>query len=186
MTTSEWVAAPQVSDAAVTRATGRNWAAWVALLDAWGARERSHAEIARHVAEAHGVAGWWAQAVTVGYERIRGLRAVNERPDGWSMNVSRTVPLPAAAQFALWVDDGKRAAWLGEGVLTARTANAPKSARFDVAEGGILAVHIVDKGERSAAQLQLNGIASEAELAERKAQWKSRLDALVACVRNEA
>jgi hypothetical protein len=187
MTTREWVAEPQMRDEAVLKATGRGWDAWVALLDAWGATQRTHTEIARHVAGAHGVDGWWAQAVTVGYERIRGMRAVNERPDGYSMNASRTVPVPVGELFALWTDDARRAAWLGEGVLRLRTASEPKSARFDVLDGGgILAATFIDKGGKSAVQLQLNGIADEAALAARKAAWKTRLDALAAYIRSGA
>ena len=174
----ERVAEPQMTDAAIARGTGRGWAAWVETLDAWGAREQDHAAIARHIHEAHGIDGWWAQAITVGYERIRGLRRTNERPDGFSMNASKTVPVPVETLFDLFVDDARRAAWLGDGVLVVRTAKPPKSARFDVAEGGILAAHFLDKGEKAAVQLQLNGIASEAELAERKDQWKTRLAAL--------
>lgn len=180
MTTSsaDRVVDPQMSDEAIARGTGRDWNAWTEALDAWGARDRDHAAIARHVEQEHGIDGWWAQAGTVDYERIRGLRKINERPDGFSMNASKTVPVPVEALFDLFVDDAKRADWLGDGVLVVRTAKAPKSARFDVTEGGILAVHFLEKGEKSAVQLQLNGIISEAELAERKARWKTRLTAL--------
>jgi hypothetical protein len=178
-TRTEHAAAPQMGDAAIAKGTGRDWAAWVEILDAWGGRQRAHAEIARHVADDHGIDGWWAQAVTVGYERIVGLRGANERPDGYSMNASKTLPVPIGELFALWVDEAMRAAWLGEGVLRLRTSVPGKSARFDVLdEGGILAATFVAKGERSAVQLQLNGIPDEATLAERKATWKARLAAL--------
>jgi hypothetical protein len=174
-----WVTAPQMSDEAIRKGTGRDWRAWVDELDAWGARERNHTDIARHVAEDHGLDGWWAQAVTVGYERIRGLRKASERPDGYSMNASKTVPVPVGELFALFVDDDKRGAWLGDDVLRLRTASAPKSARFDlIGGGGILAAVFVDKGDRSAVQLQLNGIDSEGALAAHKATWKARLDRL--------
>ena len=178
-TRTERAAEPQMSDAAIAKGTGRDWDAWVALLDAWGGRRRTHAEIARHVAEEHGIDGWWAQAVAVGYERIAGLRGANQRPDGYSMNASKTVPIPVGELFDLFVDDGKRAEWLGEGVLRLRTQSDPKSARFDVlAGGGILAATFVDKGAKSAVQLQLNGLPNEATLADRKALWKSRLNDL--------
>jgi hypothetical protein len=56
------VAAPEpepvmpVPDEAVARETGRTWAEWLAILDAWGAAERSHTEIARYVHGEHGPA----------------------------------------------------------------------------------------------------------------------------------
>lgn len=179
MTTNDWVAKPHMSDDAVVHATGRSWGQWVDVLDAWGAMERPHAEIARHVAEEHGVDGWWAQSVTVGYERIRGRRKANERPDGFSMSVSKTLPVPVSELFDWFIDGARRVEWLGADLLRVRTASPLKSGRFDVADGsGILAAYFTDRGERSSVQLQLNGLPDEATLQARKRQWKSRLDAL--------
>ena len=61
-----FVADPGMSDETLVEKTGKSWAEWVELLDAWGARERPHREIAAHLVEEHGVPGWWAQTVTVG------------------------------------------------------------------------------------------------------------------------
>ncbi len=180
-TRTDRAAEPQMRDDTIAKGTGRDWDGWVALLDAWGGRDRTHAEIARHVEAEHGLDGWWAQAVTVGYERIAGLRGANQRPDGYSMNASKTVSAPVAALFELFADDGKRAAWLGEGVLRLRTSVPARSARFDVVDedgDGILAATFIDKGAKSAVQLQLNGLPDEATLAARKATWKSRLSVL--------
>ena len=41
-----------------------------------------HKEIARYVREKFAVSGWWAQTITVGYERIRGLREKGQRRSG--------------------------------------------------------------------------------------------------------
>jgi hypothetical protein len=174
--TRNWVSNPQVSDEAVASATGRGWSEWIELLDAWGARERSHAAIARHLTDELAVDGWWAQSVTVGYERIRGKRKTNQRPDGYSMNASKTVPVPVTELFDWFIDGRKRVAWLGEDVLRVRTANSPRSGRFDIVDGGgILAAHFIDKGEKSTVQLQLNAIESEEVLEEQKRLWRSRL-----------
>jgi hypothetical protein len=59
-----------MSDVAVKKATGRDWAAWVKVLDAAGATSKPHREIVKIV----NAGSWWSQMVTVGYERIRGLR----------------------------------------------------------------------------------------------------------------
>jgi hypothetical protein len=93
------VADPGMSDASVQRGSGRTWDEWFAILDTWGASRRKHPEIARFLSERHGVPGWWAQTVTVGYERARGMRAPNERPDGFTTSVSKTLPVPAEAWF---------------------------------------------------------------------------------------
>ncbi len=74
---------PGMSDAAIRGGTGRGWDEWLALLDAWGGTSKTHPEIATFLNEVHGVDGWWAQGVTVGYERARGMRAVGQLPDGY-------------------------------------------------------------------------------------------------------
>src|SRR5437868_148338 len=63
-----------MSDASVKKATGCTWNAWVKALDKMGAKEKPHRDIAAMVAS-FGTPNWWTQTVTVGYERIRGLRA---------------------------------------------------------------------------------------------------------------
>jgi hypothetical protein len=70
-----------VSDATVRKNTGRSWAEWFAILDAWDAPSQGHTRSARHLVEMHGVSGWWAQTVTVRYEWERGLRYETVVPD---------------------------------------------------------------------------------------------------------
>jgi hypothetical protein len=84
----------RTSDEALARNTGRPWGEWFAILDAWRATEKTHTEIARHLSEEHGVPGWWAQTVTVGYEQARGLCEKHQRPEGFSVGVSKTVGVP--------------------------------------------------------------------------------------------
>src|SRR3982751_1111132 len=67
-----------MTDAAVKKATGRNWAQWVRLLDAEKSAQKPHREIAKSVSSI-GTPDWWSQMVTVGYERIRGLRDRGQR-----------------------------------------------------------------------------------------------------------
>ena len=62
----------RVSDAAIKKSTGKTWDEWFPILDAWGAREKTHTEIARYVSEEHGVPGWWSQSVTVATSRRAG------------------------------------------------------------------------------------------------------------------
>ncbi len=68
------VASAGMSDDAVKAATGRDWAHWRRHLDAAGAAELAHIDIARLLYN-DGVPGWWSQMVTVGYERKIGKRA---------------------------------------------------------------------------------------------------------------
>ena len=171
------VAEPGVSDAAVQRATGKRWDEWFALLDAWQGTTHNHTEIARHVYETYGIDGWWAQSVTVGYERARGMRALHERPDGFSGNARKTFPVSVERLFAAFVEPDERERWL-EGIeLRNRTSQANTSARFDVLpENGRLAVTFVAKGpDKSAAQLQQERLADANEVVRWKALWQEQL-----------
>jgi hypothetical protein len=128
------IAGPEES-AATEQATGRSNEQWFALLDEWGAAERTHAEIARWLADQEGVSNWWSQMVTVAYEQVRGRRLPHERPDGFTITASKTVAVPVADLFAAVSDDTRRARWLPDARLRLRTSTAPKSARYDWEDG---------------------------------------------------
>ncbi len=165
-----------MSDEAIRRGTGRAWDEWLALLDGWGATERMHPEIARHLVEEHGLGGWWAQSVTVGYERARGMRASHERPDGYSVNASKTFPVPVDRLYAAVVDEAVRDRWLEPGTLRFRTAQPNRSARFDVADGTRLHVYFVAKGEAKAtAQFQHEKLPGPEDVDTRRTFWRERL-----------
>jgi hypothetical protein len=174
------VAEPGVSDAAVQRATGKSWDEWFALLDAWDGTTHGHAEIARYLYETYDIDGWWAQGVTVGYERARGMRALHERPDGFSMNASKTVPVPIERLFAAFLAADERARWLDGIELRERTSQPNKSARFDVQPGnGRLAAYFTAKdGGKSSVALQMERLPSAEEVERWKTIWKAQLSRL--------
>jgi hypothetical protein len=171
MTTDTRAIDRNMSDEAIRRGSGKTWDEWFAILDAWGATERTHTEIARYIHEEHGVDGWWAQGVTVGYERARGMRDLGQRPDGsFEASASKTFPVPIAILFAAWTDEAQRDRWLTPGTLTLRTATDNRSARFDDIEyGGIIALWFTDKGpEKSSVAIQVDKLPSQDAVAERK------------------
>ena len=84
-------ASAPVSDAAIAARTGRTWAEWIVALDGAGARDLSHTAIAELVHGRFGVGDWWAQSVTVGYERLTGKRANLQKADGFAASGSLTV-----------------------------------------------------------------------------------------------
>ena len=165
------------SEAAVLCATGRGSDDWYDLLDDWGARERSHKEIARHLQEAHGVRGWWAQSVTVGYERSRGLRAKHQRPDGFAVSVSKTIDADATQLFAAFVDGSERERFLPNAPLSVRTVQQGRSARFDWGDGrSRVNVGFEAKGAAKTTVFVEHVRLADTEAAERaKAEWRARL-----------
>ena len=169
-----------MSEEAIRRRTGRGWEAWFDLLDAWGAAERTHTEIARWVAEEHAIDGWDAQAVTVSYERATGRRAVGEHADGFTISASKTVAVPVDQLYEAFADASKRERWLPEGGLHERTALKPRSVRFDWGDGATrVNVFLTAKGEaRSTAAIQHERLRDAEEAAAMKAYWRERVTTL--------
>jgi hypothetical protein len=165
------------SDEAIRRRTGRGWEEWFDLLDEWGAAERPHNEIARWLREERGVDGWGAQSVTVSYERARGLRAVGEHPEGFSVTAQKTVAVPVDRLYEAFVDESLRKRWLPEAELRERTATKPKSARFDWGDGGTrVVVGFIAKGEaKSTVALEHARLADAGEAERMKAFWRERV-----------
>lgn len=173
------------SDEAVRKATGKDWAEWREIIDTWGGAKKAHPDIAKFLTEEHCVDGWWAQGITVGYERMIGRRVVGQRNDGtFSASASKTVNASAEEVHSALVDDGKRSQWLEDGVVEFRTASAPKSARFDDLEAGtIIAFFLTPKGdEKCSVQVQGEKLASKEAADAWKAAWKPRLAKLAKVV----
>ena len=113
-----------MSDAALAKGTGRTWKGWVAVLDRAGAAAQQHREVAALLHAEHGLPSWWAQMVTVGFERIRGLREKGQRRDGgFDVSKSKTYPVSLAT---LWAAFGRCERWLGGATLRMSKATKPK------------------------------------------------------------
>ena len=173
---------PPVAEEKVAAATGRGWQAWFEALDAWEAASRSHPEIARWLREEHGVDGWYAQSITVGYERARGLRAVGERPDGFAAGASRTIAVPVERLFEAVTDEGLREHWLPGADLRVRTATPPRTARYDWEDGSTrVIVGFEELGEaKSRVALSHERLPDADSADEMKAWWRERLTTLKA------
>ena len=116
------------SDAVLKANTGCTWERWVKALDYAKAHTWPHRDIAQYVHEKFKVDGWWAQTVTVGYERIKGLRAIGQRRDGsFEASKSKTFTVPLARLYRAWSDARTRTRWLPGVDLTIRTATRNKS-----------------------------------------------------------
>jgi hypothetical protein len=171
-----------VPDASIRERTGRGWEEWFDLLDAWGAADRTHREIAIWVAEQLTIEplGWNAQAITGSYERARGGRAVGQMPDGFRITASKTVGVPVERVYAAFLDADIRREWLPDADLRERTSTEPKSARFDW-NGGPSRLHVTFEAKdprKSTATLNHERLADAGERDRMKAYWKDRLAAL--------
>ena len=169
-----------IKNASIEAKTGCTWEKWVWVLDQAGAREWSHRAIAQHVQRRYGTSMWWTQAVTTGYERIAGLRAIGQRRDGrFEAGKSKVFAAPVARVYRASRDTRIRRRWLGDVDLTVRTAVPNKSMRVTWPDGTSVEWYFVPKG---AAKCQM--AIQHVKLADREAVdrmktfWGERLGAL--------
>jgi hypothetical protein len=177
---AQYAAVAGTSDAAIKAKTGCTWERWVRSLDYHGADKMSHRDIAALVNKKYKIDGWWSQTVTVGYERIKGLRARGQRRDGtYEASKSRTFNVPVTTLFDAWADADVRRRWLNGTSVKVRTATAPKSMRLDWSDRSIIAVGFAAKGKSKSSVAVQHTKLPDRETADRlKQYWSDRLDAL--------
>src|ERR1700753_3294759 len=84
-----------MTDAAIKERTGKDWGEWFAALDKAGAAGLDHKGIAKLAREDMGAGDWYGQMISVSYERVRGIRAMNQKCDGeFSVSVTRVMAAP--------------------------------------------------------------------------------------------
>jgi hypothetical protein len=173
-----------MSDDSVKKATGRDWAEWVRTLDAAGAAKKTHPQIASHVSSL-GAGAWWSQMVTVGYERIRGLRQRGQARSGtWSVNKSRTFPVSVEELYKAFATARIRARWL-PAQMKVRTSIVPRSMRVTWLENdtSVLLAFLPKGPAKSTVTLSHEKLPDKAAAEKMKAWWGEQLDALGAMFR---
>ncbi|PRZ03810.1 uncharacterized protein DUF4287 [Isoptericola sp. CG 20/1183] len=182
-----WVSRPETSDATIKENTGHGWDEWVSIVDDGPGRSAGHTEIAAWVAAHHDVSGWWAQTVTVGYERITGIRLPGQMPDGtFTVSRSKVLGLDHDTAHALLLDDADRAALVPGLSLSPRSRPGVKRPRFavaetgalDPAEHGVLMVSTDPVGGRTRMTLTHERLASPAAAEHWRGFWGEWLTAL--------
>ena len=168
------------AEASIKARTGRGWKQWMTVLDAEGAASWPHRDIAVLVRDKYGVGDWWGQAVTVGYERIKGLRERGQRRDGsYEANKSKTFEVPVRTLFRAWADTRTRKRWLGDVNASVRTKSPLKAIRLRWPDGTIVIAGFTAKGAtKSMVALAHTKLPSKAASAASKLEWAARLDAL--------
>lgn len=176
--TPDYAALAGMSDSAIAAKTGRSWTEWVAVLDRERAAEKAHREIARFVASL-GTPDWWTQTVTVGYERIKGLRQKGQRRDGgFEASKSRTFKVPLKKLFAAFSTARTRRQWL-EPSFTIRSTTALKRMRVTCTDNTVIQVGFFAKGSaKSMVAIQHQKLRDRSAVAATKTAWAERFDRL--------
>jgi hypothetical protein len=175
----KWVAQPELSDDRVREATGKGWDEWCDIIDAWPGHIDGHTAIANYVCNEHGTDGWWAQTVTVGYERITGLRLRYQRSDGtFNSTKTRTVTVDAAELRELLLDEGDRADLFPGYETELRSRPTSKVVRLGIGPG-VAQIAIEPKGDgRSTISIWHEKLPSSEDVDEWKHYWTDWLEAV--------
>lgn len=173
------------TETALRKNTGKGWKEWLRILDAWGAKERKHGDVVRFLMEERGVSGWWAQTVTIGFERARGLRARYQRATGFTVSVSKTFPVPLGRMFKAFAEGPQRNKWLEKGALRVRTSRKNKDIRFDHEDGATrLIAYFESKGPaKTTVVVEHERLPDADAVEEMRAIWKDRLRDLARVIR---
>ena len=176
----DYAARAGMSDAAIKANTGCDWKRWVDALDDAGAHAWPHRKIAEYVREKFGVPDWWTQAVTVGYERIKGLREIGQRRGGgYEATKSKTFAVGVARVFDAFAKPRTRSRWLPGVKLTVRTATPHKSVRITWHDGSSVQVWLESKAaKKCSASVQHSKLPDRDAATKMKAFWGERLEAL--------
>jgi hypothetical protein len=176
--TSDYASLTGQSDAAISARTGRSWAEWVRVLDRERAADKPHREIVAFVSSL-GISDWWSQMVTVGYERIKGLRDKGQRRGGWyEASKSRTFNIPIKKLFGAFANDRTRRRWLGK-AFTVRSSAQLKRMRLACDDNTAVEVGFLPKGAaKSTVAVQHQKLPDRAAVAAVKQAWAERFDRL--------
>jgi hypothetical protein len=130
---------PGMSEERLVTNTGKGWDEWVAIIDGWNGNKAgpaTHTAIAAYVRETYGIEGWWAQCVTVGYERLTGRRSTHQRSDGtFVASKSRTVAVSVVRLREALLDETARSLLFPGQVTELRSKRTSKSIRIGFGEG---------------------------------------------------
>ncbi|CAN5593798.1 hypothetical protein BH09PLA1_BH09PLA1_30450 [soil metagenome] len=171
----------KMSSEAVEKATGKTWPQWLKLLDAAGCREMNHKEIVAVIHSKYGIGPWWRQMVTVGYEQARGMRKTNQKVDGFSFSLSRTIAAPAENIFDAWTKPALLKRWTNGERFEVTTATRAKSVRLKWPDQTRVSVAIYPKGAARAQMVIEHGkIPTATAMAKLKKLWSKRIDELSA------
>lgn len=169
-----------MSDAAVRARTGCAWDKWVYVLDKARAYQWTHAEIARYLRDTYQTPSWWTQMLTVGYERIKGLRTRGQQRDGGFLaSKSRTFSVPLSRLFRAFSDTRTRRRWLPGKELTVTSSTPSKYFRGRWSDGTSVQFVFLSTGRgKSQVAVEQGRLPDKASALRTRQFWEDRFAAL--------
>lgn len=174
-----WASQPETADEAVAAATGKGYDEWCDEIERMDGDTTDHTTIAAYLVDELGVDPWWAQTITVGYERITGLRAPFQRPDGtFTANKSKTVRRSADDLRRRLVDDAARAELFAGRPTTLRSNPSAKTLRIEIGPGVAVLGLLPRTDGRTTVSVQHEKLPAYASVEEWRSFWSHWLDGL--------
>jgi len=184
-----------VNDEAARKKTGHGLDHWFAVLEAFGMAAKGHTAAAAFLHNEHGVPGWYAQGITLAYERAHGLREANQSCTGdFQVSVSKSVAADVAEVADALRNPERRGDWLRDAdpalvqaVEAAFTGPKPREVkskgsyawlRFPF-DGRTVEIRISTKPKGGASVVADNqGLDGTEQVEQRRAQWRVALAGL--------
>ena len=174
-----WASVPEHTDEVVRANTGRGWEQWRELIDSWPRHQDGHTAIAAWLQEEHDLDGWWAQAVTGGWERITGRRLPYQMADGtFTANKSATITTDHDALREMLLEEAGRADLFPGLDPELRSRPTSKNVRIGL-EQGVAEINLAPKDhERVTVTVAHAKLDSPAAVKHWKGFWSGWLEAL--------
>ena len=187
-----------VSEAKTIEKTGHGFEHWFAVLDGFDLKAKGHTAAAKHLGQVHGVGAWYAQAITIAYERAHGLRKANQQVTGrYQASVSRVLPSDAKTTAAALGQRAARRAWLSSDALRAKLDEVRSEKRLRARADGSFRLRF--KWDEASVELRIDPhdgrsrivadtteLPNEDALAEHRDRWKRGLEELKAYLSGRA
>lgn len=179
-----------VSEDKTIEKTGHGFEHWFAVLDRFDLKAKGHTAAAKHLGQEHGVGAWYAQAITIAYERAHGLRKPNQQVTGrFQASVSRVLPSDTRTTASAFSQRAARQRWLADDALATKLdevlstkrlrarADGSYRLRFEW-DGASVELRIDPHDARSRIVADTTELPNEDALAEHRERWKRGLEAL--------
>jgi hypothetical protein len=172
-----------ITDKLVVQKTGNPLEHWYSVIDKKGGREKSPVELYKLVSSIPALeplGEWNRNLLATSYAWSRGIKERGERADGFEISVSKSVNVPVPVLYDAWLNDARRAKWLGKEKITFRKSTENKSARITWSDNVTnLSVDFYPKGaDKCQVVVQHQKITGKMKADELKQFWAERLDRL--------
>ena len=128
------------------------------------------------------ISSWGSQLITVTYKQMKGLRKRHQRPEGYSIRISKVVLVSINILYGFWNDDGKRDKWVVQSGFGIQGRNINNNLHLVWVDGKTsIDVNLYRKGQdKSQDVVQHNRLSSLAEIEKMKYYRKAKLERLSA------